>query len=52
MPKKIKKSYKLNINIISPLDTLELNDFKIYIIPVPHDAREPVQFKFESEKRN
>jgi len=48
--KRIKKSYNLNINIISPLDTLELNDFIISIIPVPHDAREPVQFKFESEK--
>ena len=48
--KRIKKSYNLNINIISPLDTLEFNDFIISIIPVPHDAREPVQFKFESEK--
>ena len=47
--KRIKKSYNLTINIISPLDTLKLNDFMIYIIPVPHDAREPVQFKFESE---
>jgi phosphoribosyl 1,2-cyclic phosphodiesterase len=50
--KRIKKSYNLRLNIISPLDTLELNDFMIYIIPVPHDAREPVQFKFESEKSN
>jgi len=49
--KRIKKSYNLRINIISPLDTLELNDFMIYVIPVPHDAREPVQFKFESEKK-
>jgi phosphoribosyl 1,2-cyclic phosphodiesterase len=48
--KKIKKSYNLSINIISPLDTLNLNDFMIYIIPVPHDAREPVQFRFESEE--
>jgi len=48
--KRIKKSYNLTINIISPLDTLEFNDFIISIIPVPHDAREPVQFKFESEK--
>ena len=48
--KRIKKSYNLRLNIISPLDTLELNEFMIYIIPVPHDAREPVQFKFESEK--
>lgn len=48
--KRIKKSYNLTINIISPLDTLELNDFMIHVIPVPHDAREPVQFKFESEK--
>ena len=49
--KKIKNSYNLKINIISPLDNLELNDFIIYVIPVPHDAREPVQFKFESEKK-
>jgi phosphoribosyl 1,2-cyclic phosphodiesterase len=48
--KRIKKSYNLTINIISPLDILELNDFIIYIIPVPHDAREPVQFKFQSEE--
>ena len=48
--KRIKKSYDLTINVISPLDSLKLNDFMIYIIPVPHDAREPVQFKFESEK--
>ena len=49
--KRIKNSYKLTINIISPLDSLELNDFMIFAIPVPHDAREPVQFKFESEKK-
>ena len=49
--KRIKKSYNLTINIISPLDTLVLNDFMIYVIPVPHDAREPVQFKFESEEK-
>jgi phosphoribosyl 1,2-cyclic phosphodiesterase len=49
--KKIKNSYNLKINIISPLDNLEVNDFIIYVIPVPHDAREPVQFKFESEKK-
>ena len=49
--KKIKNSYNLKINIISPLDNLELNEFIIYVIPVPHDAREPVQFKFESEKK-
>jgi len=49
--KRIKKSYNLSINIISPLDTLELNDFMIHVIPVPHDAREPVQFKFESEEK-
>ena len=49
--KKIKKSYNLKINIISPLDTLNLHDFTIYIIPVPHDAREPVQFKFKSEEK-
>ena len=49
--KRIKKSYNLTVNIISPLDTLDLIDFMIYIIPVPHDAREPVQFKFESEEK-
>ena len=48
--KRIKKSYNLTINIISPLDSLELDDFMVNVIPVPHDAREPVQFKFESEK--
>ena len=48
--KRIKKSYNLTINIISPLDTLDIDDFMILAIPVPHDAREPVQFKFESEK--
>lgn len=48
--KRIKKSYNLTINIISPLDTLDIDDFMIIAIPVPHDAREPVQFKFESEK--
>jgi phosphoribosyl 1,2-cyclic phosphodiesterase len=48
--KRIKKSYNLNINIISPLDSIELDDFMVNVIPVPHDAREPVQFKFESEK--
>ena len=49
--KRIKKSYNLTINIIFPLETLVLNDFMVYIIPVPHDAREPVQFKFEAEKK-
>jgi phosphoribosyl 1,2-cyclic phosphodiesterase len=49
--KRIKKSYNLSLNIISPLDIVALNDFIIYVIPVPHDAREPVQFKFESEKK-
>ena len=49
--KRIKKSYNLSLNIISPLDIVTLNDFIIYVIPVPHDAREPVQFKFESEKK-
>jgi phosphoribosyl 1,2-cyclic phosphodiesterase len=50
--KKIKKSYKLIINIVSPLDVIEINNFKIYTIPVPHDAREPIQFKFECDKKS
>ncbi len=49
--KKIKKSYKLNIHLFYPLDMIDLNDLKIYTIPVPHDAREPVQFKFESRNK-
>ena len=49
--KRIKKSYNLSINIITPLDSLKLGDFMVYAIPVPHDAREPIQFKFESEKK-
>ena len=47
--KKIRKSYQLIFKIISPLEAFSLGDFKISSIPVPHDAREPVQFKFESE---
>ena len=47
--KKIRKSYQLIFKIISPLETVSLGDFKIFSIPVPHDAREPVQFKFESD---
>lgn len=50
--KRIKKSYKLTTKIISPLDVIDLDDLKIYSIPVPHDAREPVQFKIESEKKS
>jgi phosphoribosyl 1,2-cyclic phosphodiesterase len=49
--KRIKKSYELTINLFYPLDTIKLNDIDIHTIPVPHDAREPVQFKFESEKK-
>ena len=48
--KKIKKSYKIIFNLFYPLDIINFDDLKIYAIPVPHDAREPVQFKFESEK--
>jgi len=47
--KKIRKSYQLIFKIISPLEIVNMGDFKIFSIPVPHDAREPVQFKFESE---
>jgi phosphoribosyl 1,2-cyclic phosphodiesterase len=47
--KKIRKSYQLIFKIILPLETVSLGDFKIFSIPVPHDAREPVQFKFESD---
>jgi len=50
--KKIKKSYKISAKIINPLETIKLNDLKVLSIPVPHDAREPVQFKFESEDQS
>lgn len=50
--KKIKKSYTLEINKFSPLDIIDLKDLKIHTIPVPHDAREPTQFKFEAEDKN
>ena len=50
--KKIRKSYQLKFNIILPLETIILDEFKISSIPVPHDAREPVQFKFESQNKS
>lgn len=36
----------LEINIIDALNTLEINDIQVKTFPVPHDAREPVQFTF------
>jgi len=50
--KKIKKSYNLEINKFTPLDIIDLKDIKIHTIPVPHDAREPTQFKFEAEDKS
>ena len=49
--KKIKKSYKIDLNFILPLETFIFENIKIYPLPVPHDAREPVQFKFEINKK-
>jgi phosphoribosyl 1,2-cyclic phosphodiesterase len=49
--KKIKKSYKIDLNFIQPLKNFTFENMKIHPLPVPHDAREPVQFKFEINKK-
>jgi len=46
--KRLSDSYNIHYQIIRNFDSFEIVDIKITPIPVPHDAREPFQFKFES----
>jgi phosphoribosyl 1,2-cyclic phosphodiesterase len=47
--KRLNDSYNIEYKIIKDFNTFQINDIKVTPIPVPHDAREPFQFKFESE---
>ena len=38
------KSYEIDLNIIDSHNTFEIENFIIQPFPVPHDAREPIQF--------
>lgn len=49
--KKINKKYQNHLIFIKLLKPFEIGNIKITPIPVPHDAREPVQFKFELNKK-
>ena len=46
--KRINDKYDINFNIISGSKSFMINDIEVTPIPVPHDAREPFQFMFES----
>ncbi|MBL6685383.1 MAG: MBL fold metallo-hydrolase [Methylophilaceae bacterium] len=46
--KKITKSLQLDLRFIKCLEVFRIGNISVTPIPVPHDAREPVQFKFQS----
>ena len=50
--KKINVSYDINFNIINSFQSFMINDIEVTPIPVPHDAREPFQFKFNSKLKS
>ena len=50
--KKINDSYVINFNIINSFQSFMIDDIEVTPIPVPHDAREPFQFKFNSKLKS
>jgi len=50
--KRINDNYNINFNIIKDAKPFMINDIEITPIPVPHDAREPFQYKFESNLKS
>jgi|TARA_B110000971_G_scaffold189259_1_gene199504 phosphoribosyl 1,2-cyclic phosphodiesterase len=50
--KRINENYDINFNIISGAKSFIINDIEVTPIPVPHDAREPFQYKFESNLKS
>ena len=50
--KRINDNYDINFNIIKDAQPFMINDVQVTPIPVPHDAREPFQYKFESNLKS
>ena len=50
--KKINTNYNILFNFIHNTKPFSINELKITPIPVPHDAREPFQFMFESNSKS
>lgn len=50
--KRINENYDIDFNIISGVKSFMINDIKVTPLIVPHDAREPFQYKFESKRKS
>ena len=45
--KKINDGYKIKFELIKNFDSFMIDDISVSPIPVPHDAREPLQYRFD-----
>ena len=45
--KKINDGYKIKFELINNFDSFMIDDISVSPIPVPHDAREPLQYRFD-----
>ena len=50
--KRINDNYDINFNFIKSFQSFMINEIEVTPIPVPHDAREPFQFKFISNLKS
>jgi len=46
--KKINDGYKIKFEILNNFDSFMIDDISVSPMPVPHDAREPLQYRFDS----
>ena len=45
--KKINDGYKIKFELINNFDSFMIDDISVSPMPVPHDAREPLQYRFD-----
>ena len=45
--KKINDGYNIKFELINNFDSFMIDDISVSPIPVPHDAREPLQYRFD-----
>ena len=50
--KKMNDGYKIKYELISNFDSFMINDISVSPIPVPHDAREPFQYRFDYQDKS